>query len=501
MYALLALLPVAVIIVGLVLFRHHMRSVALAALGVATALAWQVWQIEPSTFNGSVIKGILTMVDISVVIFGALVFLEVIRAERVLSSIEHYLHSLSSDSRIQVILLAWFFGAFLEGSAGFGIPALITAPLLVNVGLKPVLAVTIALLANCVPVTFGAVGTPILVGLSSYPALPIAQQTIFIGGLLGLFVPTLLLAALTLGLRQSWEEYFRGGLPFALWSGAAFVIPYYFALQIGPEFPSLIGAIVGIVLAIIPLKFGLFIPPVLHRAKTYEPNENPLHIWRTLFPYIVLVVLLIGGKYVLPQFTLSLPGDLVHQIRLFNPGIIFLVVAALYILRYRMPRSEVSRFANDGLLRLGRPAMIIFCTATIMQVMANSGVNTSGLSSMVEYGFERMQTIWLPVYAPLVGALGGFVAGSTTLSNVIFGTIQGYSAQVVGYSAVSILALQVVGATGGNMMSLTNVIAAVSTVDAKREEGHIMLKLIPWVALYLGAAIVIGLAVTGILPE
>ncbi len=477
-----------------------MRLVALAALGVATILAWQIWRVEPATFNGSVLKGIMTMIDIGIVIFGALVFLEVMRAERVLSSIEHYLHSVSSDSRIQVLLLAWFFGAFLEGSAGFGIPALIVAPLLVNVGLKPALAVMLALLANSVPVTFGAVGTPILVGLSGFPTMAIAQQTAFIAALLGLGLPTLLLAVLTIGLNQSWREYFRGGLPFALWSGVAFVVPYYFSLLIGPEFPSLFGAIIGMVLAIIPLKFGWFVPPQLHRAKNYEPNENPLHLGRTLFPYLLLVALLIGGRLILPQFSISLPGDLLHQVRLFNPGLLLLFVASLYMLRYRMPRSEVLRFANDGLLRLGRPALIIFCTATIMQIMMNSGVNTSGLSSMVEYGFDRLQTAWLPLYAPLVGALGGFVAGSTTLSNVIFGSIQAYSASVVGYSTVAILALQVVGATGGNIMSLTNVIAAVSTVDAKREEGHIMLSLVAPVALYLGAVLLIGIAVTGILP-
>jgi lactate permease len=111
---------------------------------------------------------------------------------------------------------------------------------------------------------------------------------------------------------------------------------------------------------------------------------------------------------------------------------------------------------------------------------------------MVRYSFESLHTSLLPLVSPLIGALGGFVGGSTTLSNLIFGGVQANAAVAAGYSVSSILALQVLGATAGNSLALSNVVAASSSVGLHHEEGHIVRDVFPWAMLYLVIIVLAG---------
>lgn len=457
---------------------------AIASFFLTVILALGVWQMLPHAFVAAGIKALFIAGEISVILFGALVFLEVMRAERVLSSLEHYLEKFSRDIRVQVILLVWFFGAFLEGTAGFGIPALIVAPLLVHIGISARLAVVLALVANTVPVTFGAVGTPVRIGLADFSNTLVAQDTVFLGAMLSLFIPVIVLAALTYGLKRD-RGFFTGGLPFALWSGTVFAVAYYFSQYIGLEFPTLLGSLFGLVAALVPLKFGMFAPAEVHRAKPYEPNELPLHPIRVLAPYLALVSLLIAGRVVLPSYPISLPLGEVQMLRLFNPGFAFLVVVLVYWIGYPHLRSEATRISFDALKRLKRPAVLLVTTVGLTQVMALSGENLTGYASMVRYSFQGLDTAFLPVISPFIGALGGFVAGSTTLSNIIFGGVQASAAVSAGYPVSNILSLQVLGATSGNALSLSNIVAASSSVGLHREEGHTVREVFPWAMLYL----------------
>jgi lactate permease len=492
---LLSLAPILIFGVGLVTFRRHAFAVAAVSFTAAVLLALGVWQMLPHAFFVAGSKAVVIAAEISLILFGALIFLEVMRAERVLSSLEHYLEQFSKDIRVQVILLTWFFGAFLEGTAGFGIPALIIAPLLMHIGISARLSVVLALIGNTVPVSFGAVGTPVRIGLADFGATAVAQDTVFLGAMLSLFVPVIILAILTKGMGKS-REFFTDGLPFALWSGTTFGVAYYFSQYLGQEFPTLFGSLFGLAATLIPLKTGMFAPKTTTRAKPYEPNERPLHIMRVLAPYLAVVSLLIAGRVVLPSFTLQLPLGETQILRFFNPGIAFLSVVLVYWIGYPHLRVEGPRLLKEATLRLRRPAILLLTTVGLVQVMALSGQNLTGYASMVSYSFQRLDTILLPVFSPVIGALGGFVAGSTTLSNLIFGSVQSQAALAASYSVSSILALQVLGATAGNSLALSNIVAASSSVGLHREEGHIVRDVFPWAMLYLA---IIALAGVGLI--
>jgi lactate permease len=239
----------------------------------------------------------------------------------------------------------------------------------------------------------------------------------------------------------------------------------------------------------------MFAPTEVHRAKPFEPNERPLHPIRVLAPYMTLVSLLIAGRAILPSFPINLPLGEVQMLRLFNPGFAFLAVVLVYWIGYPHLRAESPRLITEALLRLRRPAVLLLATVGLVQVMALSGDNLTGYASMVSYSFQRLETSLLPIISPFIGALGGFVGGSTTLSNLIFGGVQANAAVAAGYSVSSILALQVMGATAGNAMALSNIVAASSTVGLHHEEGHVLRDVLPWAMLYLA---IIALAGVGL---
>jgi lactate permease len=182
----------------------------------------------------------------------------------------------------------------------------------------------------------------------------------------------------------------------------------------------------------------------------------------------------------------------VQVIRLFNPGFAFLAVVLVYWIGYPHLRAEVPRLTFEAVKRLKRPAVLLVTTVGLTQVMALSGENLTGYASMVRYSFESLHTSLLPLVSPLIGALGGFVGGSTTLSNLIFGGVQANAAVAAGYSVSSILALQVLGATAGNSLALSNVVAASSSVGLHHEEGHIVRDVFPWAMLYLVIIVLAG---------
>ncbi len=195
--------------------------------------------------------------------------------------IRHGFNSVSNDRRIQIIIIAWLFGAFIEGASGFGTPAAIAAPLLVAIGFPAMAAIMIGMMIQSTPVSFGAIGAPILIGVSSgldkakitstlegigsswsdYLQL-ITSEVAIVHGIVGTLIPLFMVVMTTrfFGKNKSWKE----GLsiaPFAIFSGLAFTVPYALTgIFLGPEFPSLIGALVGMGIVVMAARAGFLVP-------------------------------------------------------------------------------------------------------------------------------------------------------------------------------------------------------------------------------------------------
>lgn len=185
-----------------------------------------VWEIKPQLIYASFLKGGLIAIDIFLIIFGALFFLDTLKKRKVIDNLCYYLKKISADYRVQVILLAWFFESFLEGSAGFGTPVAIVAPLLIGIGLPPVKAVAVALLGNSAAAVFGAAGTPIKIGFAGLNITQVPFYTSIIN-LVAFLIPVFMLWLITT--KDKKKDFFEA-LNFAIFSGLAFVVPSKFCL-------------------------------------------------------------------------------------------------------------------------------------------------------------------------------------------------------------------------------------------------------------------------------
>ena len=389
-------------------------------------------------------------------------------------------------------------------------------------------AVMLGLMVQSTPVSFGAVGTPIVVGVSGgLDKAGISQQLLAKGSewetfyrlitsevalthaLIGIAMPLLMCMMLTrfFGRNKSWAEGL-GVAPFALFAGLAFVIPYAAAgVFLGPEFPSLIGALVGLLIVVPAAKAGFLLP-----KKTWDfadakdwpeqwmgsiqikldqlTDKAPMSVGLAWLPYLLLAVLLVlsrvnadvksfflnnlvlGWKNILGETGLS--GSIEF---LYLPGgVIVMVVMATFFLQ-RMKFSELKAAVSESSRTLLGAGFVLIFTIPMVRILINSGVNLGGLPSMPRAMAELVASSVghvYPFFAPAVGALGAFIAGSNTVSNLMLAQFQFDTAQLIGVSGAMLVATQAVGAAAGNMIAIHNVVAASATVGLLGREGAVL---------------------------
>jgi lactate permease len=543
--ALLAVAPILVAAVLLVGLRLPARLAMPAVYGVAAVIALAAWQVPFMRVLGSTIQGLFITFDILLIIFGAILLLNTLKHSGAITSIRSGFTRISEDRRVQVVIIAWLFGAFIEGASGFGTPAAIAAPLLVALGFPAAAAVMIGMMIQSTPVTFGAVGTPIIVGVTGgLESAMLNEQLAAVGlsfaayrqiitgyaamthGVIGTLIPLLMVIMMTrfFGRNRSWTE----GLsivPFALFGGLAFTIPYTLTgVFLGPEFPSLLGALTGLGIVTFAASRGFLLPK---DSWQFAPRDEwdsswtgeleiplddvagrkPVSTWLAWTPYVLVALLLVitrlpalGVGAALRRLTIQWPDILGSGVTgattpLYLPATVFFVVVLLTFLLHGMRGRElVAAFRDSGRVILGAGFVLIF-TIPMVRVYINSDVNALGIGSMpivmAEWVAANVGAVW-PAFAPAIGALGAFIAGSNTVSNLMFSLFQHGVAEQLMISGAVIVALQAVGAAAGNMIAIHNVVAASATVGLLGQEGATLRRTIIPTMYYVVAAGLIG---------
>ena len=483
--------------------------------------------------------------EIIFIIFGAILVLNVLQASGAVTAIRRGLLGISPDRRVQAIIIVWLFGSFLEGASGFGTPAAVCAPLLVALGFPALAAVMVALIANSTAVVFGVVGIPISLGINtglsgarvvdSYLAeldityseyfQQIVVRTGILNGIVGALIPLIMVGCLTryFGTRQSWLE----GLAiwkFALFAGVAVTIPSALtAVFLGAEFPSLIGGFFGLALVVMAANQGFLtpkqiwdFPPVASWQDGWQGSFNPetsqqestIGLVKAWLPYLA-----IGGLLMLSRISaLPLQGWLkswqiafsnvfgteigINSAPLYLPGTIFILVAIATYWLHQMQANDLMAAVSNSVKTLVNTALVLATTVPMARVFINSGYNESNLASMpltLADGVASLAGQSWPLFAPTIGAMGSFVAGSATVSNMMFSLFQFGVATKIGVSGAIITALQGIGAAAGNMICVANVVAASSTVGLSGCEGTIIRRVLFPLTYYLVGAGILGL--------
>lgn len=545
--SILAFVPLVLAGVLLIGFRWPAKY-AMPLVFVLTALIGLLaWDMTFNRVLASTLQGLILTAAILWIIFGAILLLNTLKHSGGIASIRRGFANISPDKRVQVLIVAWLFGCFIEGASGFGTPAAVAAPLLVALGFPALTAVVLGMMVQSTPVSFGAVGTPILVGVAGgldqatlggqLATVGSNWETFFhlifsrvaiIHALCGILMPLFMICVMTrfFGRNRSWGEGLAMA-PFAIFAGLAFVIPYAAAgVFLGPEFPSIIGALVGLAIVVPAAKAGFllsknsswdFAPasewPVEWMGKIEMKIDDvagrtPISVPMAWAPYLLLAIFLVLSR-VFPQLKAALMSvsfgwkDILGETGvsgtlepLYLPGGILCMVVLVTFFLHRMKAAELGAAISESSKTLLGAGFVLIFTIPMVRILINSGVNGSDLVSMpvamAQLVADSVGSIY-PFFAPAVGALGAFIAGSNTVSNLMLSQFQYNTASLLGISGALMVALQSVGAAAGNMIAIHNVVAASATVGLLGREGITLRKTMLPTLYYLVLAGSIGL--------
>lgn len=492
---LLSALPFLVFLILLFGFKTSLLKASSWALAIFTVLGIFYWQMLPSALLVSYEKGFFVALDIFIIIFGAIFFLKVLEDFAVIKNVSYYLEHLSKDYRVQVIILAWFFENFIEGTAGFGTPVAIVAPLLIGLGLPPIKALVVSLLGNSTSVVFGAAGTPIRTGFAGLDVSGVPGLAALIN-CVGIIVPVFMLWLVTAD-RKNRKREFLSALPFAIWSGVVFVVPSFLvAVFAGQELPSIIGSVLGLLLVMFTTKLGIFVPKEALSLEGKDTLAKTMSAVKAFLPYGFLVVLLIVGKFILGNVGIkfSLLSDQVFK--LFNPGFAFILAALVVVIFWKRREKKVRFPTREAFYGTLNPFFVILSMSVLVQLMALSGENYSGTTAAISLLAKAFETSWLPFFVPFISAFGSFVTGSATVSNIMFGDFFAVASTTLGFSLRLILSLAVVGGAAGNMVALADMLSGEAVVGLKNEERKIFKGVIIPCLTYLILVGVVGMIIS-----
>lgn len=467
----LSILPFLIFVFLIFVKKTTLLKSSFVTLVLYVLLAIFYWKILPNYLFVSVGKGFFVALDIFLIIFGAIFFLEILKKLNIIKNISYYLSHLSKDYRIQIIIIAWFFEALLEGTAGFGTPAAIAVPLLIGVGLSPISSLVLSLLGNSAPGIFGAAGTPIKIGYSTLPISGVPYLAALLN-MVGVLIPLFMMWFVTRD-RQNKNKEFIGIIPFAIWSGLLFLAPSLLAARfIGQEFPTIVGSIVGLVLVLVSIRFKIFTPKDEISLNEIKEEKPSMSLLSSFLPYIILVIFLIAGKFILGNLNIPIGIGFNHNFNLFNPGVVFVIVAIVFAI-FSKAKITLSHLKNSFVGAIN-PFLVISLMLIMVQIMINAGNNLSGLLSPIKLLSSLMENSLIPLFAPVAGAFGSFMTGSVTTSNVLFGTLFYTASLGAGIKTALILALLVVGAGFGNMIAMADILTAEAVIGEKNQERKII---------------------------
>jgi lactate permease len=432
--AILGLIPIIIALVLMVGFRWGaMKAMPVAWLS-CVLIALGFWKLPPLYLLAQSLAGVSNAASVLIIVFGALLILHTLQHSGGMETIQWGMQQISKDMRVQGIIIGYLFGAFIEGAAGFGTPAALAAPLLLSLGYPPMAAAVLALVYNSFPVTFGAVGTPVIVGFGASVGnlidaafgnaggrdaffKVIGQMVTLFHGPMAILIAVFMMGFITrfFGPNKSWKEGFAIW-PFALFSAAAFLIPYYIvAWTLGPEIPSLVGGLVGLGIVMFSAQKGLFVPKgepwtfgnqarwdstwtgtIKVAQKTVESKMSQFTAW---LPYILIGAILVvtrvnwgprgDGTFAFPlknmlnqnfglfdfKNILGFQGVNDASIKiLYLPGTVpFTLIALCAIGIHKISGAEVKAAWKETIKKMKAPTIALCASVALVKIFQGSG--------------------------------------------------------------------------------------------------------------------------------
>ncbi|ATV37542.1 lactate permease [Prevotella intermedia] len=504
MSAIIAIIPIVllfVLMLGLKMAGHKSAFLTLLvtialALFVAPAMGFVPKDFTFAGVGWAVVEGVLKAVfPILIIILMAIFSYNVLVESKEIEVIKNQFTSFSDDKGVTVLMLVWGFGGLLEGMAGFGTAVAIPAAILISLGYKPVFSALVALIANTVPTGFGAVGVPVITlcnevaagGVAS-PELIREVSTYCVVQLSPLFI---ILPFIILTLTNRSRNTIGRNLLISLWvGGISLATQYVVAMFLGAETPAIIGSVAAIIALVVYSK--LFAPKKDNGNVKHYTAAETFRAWSVYF-FILLFILLSGPLF--PDINSFLKSHLVSRVALpiyadgttfnfgwiSNAGLMLLLGTVIGgLIQGVSPRKLLVILARTT-VNLRKTVITIISLVSLASVM-----NYAGMIVVIASALAAVTGQLYPVFAPLIGAIGTFVTGSDTSSNILFAKLQANVAHQLNYSNSDwLVAANTTGATGGKMISPQSIAIATAACDMQGRDGEILKAAIPYAIAYI----------------
>ena len=490
--ALLAALPV-IFIFWLLIRKVKGYIASLLTILLAILLAMIVYGMPLKTAALSALYGALYgLFPICWIIIGAVFLFNVTVESGQFEVIKNFMASITPDRRLQALLIAFSFGAFLEGAAGFGAPVAISAAMLVGLGFNPLYAAGLCLIANTAPVAFGSVGTPIIMAsrVSDIPEMAISQMVGRTLPLLSIVVPFYLVYLMS-GMKKSVEV-----LPAIIVSGISFAFFQWFASNyLGPMLPDVLAGIASIICLVVLLRYWK--PSSIWRFNE-EPQQtidsrlkySAAQVFRAWSPFIIMTLFIVAWglqpvkdalnsigiiKFELPGLTNSIMkadgSPLVIKPFEFNylstPGSALLFAALIFIPLVGITYGQALKIYWATLKQLAFPVITIAAVVGFAFIANNSGMSITMAMALAATG------AFFPFFSPILGWLGVFLTGSDTSSNALFCKLQATSADTLGVDPVVTVSANASGGVTGKMISPQSIAIGAAAVGLVGKESDL----------------------------
>lgn len=502
---LIAIIPIIWLIVSLGIMKLPAHKTCFATVILTFIIAMVFWKMPFVDAVTASIEGVLVALwPILLVIVAALFTYDLAVETKTMDTMKQMLSSITTDDRIQVLILAWGFGGFLEAVAGYGTAVAIPASILASLGFNPIFAAIICLIANTVPTAFGAIGIPVST-LASVTGLDVMRLSYLTAIQLAPFI--IVIPFVLVILTKKSLKALKGVFLITLASGLAFALPQIFvAKYLGAELPALIGSLCSMLITILIAK-------AMNKRKDMSEEENSIKgsvaskvsvstkegilAW---LPYILLCVLILAASPLSPSINEFL-ARFTSQFKIYTgegaattefiwintPGIVIIVATFIGGLIQRVKVSTMLNVFIRTVKQLSKSFITITSIVAISKLMSYSTMTAS-----ISFGLSAITGSFYPVISPLLGSIGTFVTGSDTSANILFGGLQSQAATSLGIDPYWIAAANTAGATAGKMISPQSIAIATSATGLIGKEGKILNSTLKFC---LGYVVILGVLV------
>jgi lactate permease len=514
---LIALIPIVLLLVLLAVLRMSAWQAVVIGAVVTIVLALTVWRAPAGgTFGAWAIGAGSGVWSIDWITFWGVIIYNTLVETGAFEDFKRWLIAqATADIRVQTILMAWALGALLEGLVGFGYPWAVITPILLGLGVAELDAIRVAALANNAPVSFGALGAPII-ALATVTGIPLIHLSAAIGRIVAILalLPPWILILLVTGRRG-----LRGAWPLALVGSFAYILGQYPTSQyLGPYLPDVIGAVVCFGALLLLLKFwrpketlgygGVVIEPD-EPAEEQEHQPGAREALRGFLPFGILIVVVVAatgpwshlGTYDFIKPTVTSISSLSHAaVKIswdFAPAVggTWILVSWLIIaVVLRVSRAQVAAAFRRTFSQMWGALLVGPIIFGLAQVF-----NYSGMASTLAHGFSRVGTAFI-VLSPILGWIGVALSGSNTSANALFGGFQYSLGGLLKMPPLILPALNSVGAEIGKPVAPQTASVGVSTSQFVRKEGQVIRHNLGWTLILLGYLILIALFYRFVLP-